>query len=87
MEQPELVISPLSRLRVIAALRQQRVRHAHYHRYSLDLVLTDSSVLELRSEREIIIAMRCLTSGAHAGKNAFDARSEERAIMYGEEVR
>jgi hypothetical protein len=86
MEEPELIISPLSRLRVIVALREKRIRHARFRRHHLEFTLNDSSVLTLRSENEIVIALRCLTSGAHAGKTPFDARFDERTIIYGEEV-
>jgi hypothetical protein len=79
MQEPELVLMPLIKLRVEVALREKRVRRADYLRTTLTLTLNDGSVLHLHDETEVIIALRCLTSGSHAGMSPLDARAAERA--------
>ena len=74
-----LAITPLSRFRVQVALDQHRIRRAEYLRDFVALTLTDGTMLQLGSEGEVIIALRCLTSAAHAGMDPVQARAAERA--------
>ena len=77
-EVPPITLTPLTKFRVQVAVSEQRVRRAVYTRHLLSLTLTDGTILKLSSEHEVIIALRCLTSAAHAGKSAIDARADER---------
>jgi hypothetical protein len=79
MQETDLVLTPLSKLRVYVALHEKRVRRADYSRTFLALTLSDGTVLQLHDEAEVIIALRCLTSGAHAGMTPIEARAAERA--------
>jgi hypothetical protein len=73
-----LSLSPLSRFRVEVALNEKRVRRADFTPTMLGLTLSDGTLLKLGSEHEVLIALRCLTSGAHAGLTPVDARAAER---------
>jgi hypothetical protein len=79
MQEPDLVLTPMTKLRVQVAVRERRVRRADYARTTLTLTLNDGTVLKLRDETEIIIGLRCLTSGAHAGMTPLEARAAERS--------
>lgn len=78
-ETAPITLTPLSRFRVQVALDQHRIRRADYMRDQVALTLTDGTMLRLSSEAEVLIALRCLTSGAHAGMSPADARAAERA--------
>lgn len=73
-----IVLSPYTKFRVQVALQERRIRRADYYNYALAITLTDGTRLILENEHETIIALRCLTSGAHAGMSANDARAAER---------
>lgn len=77
-DRPPLTLTPLTKFRVQVALDQKRVRRADYTRYVLALTLNDGTMLKLSGEAEVIIALRCLTSGAHAGLSPSAARAAER---------
>ena len=74
-----LTLTPLSRFRMQVALDQHRIRRADYMREVVALTLNDGTTLQLASEAEVLIALRCLTSGAHAGMTPVEARAAERA--------
>ena len=77
-EAPPLTLSPLTRFRITVALNEKRVRRADYARAVLALTLSDGTLLKLSTENEVLIAVRCLTSAAHAGLSPLDARAAER---------
>lgn len=74
-----LNLTPMSRFRVQVALDQHRIRRAEYMRNTVVLTLTDGTLLQLASEAEVLIALRCLTSAAHAGMSPEQARAAERS--------
>jgi len=74
-----LTLTPMLKFRVQVALRQKRIRRADYTSAMLAFTLTDGTVLKLTSEPEVLIALRCLTSAAHAGMTPFEARAAERS--------
>jgi hypothetical protein len=78
MQTPDIILTPLTKFRFEVAVRERRIRRADYHRTRLTLTLNDSTTLDLATEAEAIIALRCLTSAAHAGKTPAEAREAER---------
>jgi len=78
MHTPDIILSPLTKFRFEVAVRERRIKRADYHRTRLTLALNDGTTLDLGTEAEAIIALRCLTSAAHAGKTPLDAREAER---------
>jgi hypothetical protein len=77
MEVPPLSVTPYTKFKVAVAVYHKRVRHAAWSKHLLSLTLTDGTMIKLSSEAEILIAIRCLTSGAHAGKTPMEARNDE----------
>lgn len=82
MADTPLTLSPLTRFRVHVAVEQKRIRRADYMASMVALTLTDGTMLKLASEAEVLIAVRCLTSAAHAGMNPAEARAAERAAAH-----
>lgn len=78
MPSTALSLSPLSKFRVQIALNEKRIRRADYTPTMLGLTLSDGTMLKLSTEHEVLIALRCLTSAAHAGMSPVDARAAER---------
>jgi hypothetical protein len=77
-ETPTLMLAPLTKFRLKVALNEKRIRRADYARAVLALTLSDGTLLKLSTESEVLIAVRCLTSAAHAGLSPLDARAAER---------
>ena len=71
-------LTPLTKFRIEVAVNERRVRRADYAATLLALTLSDGTMLKLQSEHEVLIALRCLTSAAHAGLSPVEARAAER---------
>lgn len=78
MPDPVLSLTPLTRFRVQVAVNERRIRRADYTSTVLALTLSDGTMLKLATEHEVIIALRAMTSAAHAGLSPVSARAAER---------